>query len=85
LRGRAGLRVRAAPQAEAARLIGALPGVDDVTRADGLLEVAVDTAQAPAINRVLVEADIAVSELYAQKASLEHVFLELTKSGDDPS
>jgi ABC-type multidrug transport system ATPase subunit len=85
LRGRAGLRVRAEPLAEAASLIGALPAVEDVTSADGLLEVAVDTAQAPAINRVLVEADIAVSELYAQKASLEDVFLELTKSGDDQS
>ena len=35
------------------------------------------------INRVLVEAGIAVSELYAQKASLEDVFLELTGSEDN--
>ena len=47
----------------------------------GLLDVTVDTARAPTINRVLVEAGIAVSELYAQKASLEDVFLELTTSG----
>jgi len=84
LRGRAGLRVRAEPLAEAARLVGALPHVDGVTSAGGLLEVAVDTAQAPAINRVLVQAGIAVSELYAQKASLEDVFLELTTTGGDP-
>jgi ABC-2 type transport system ATP-binding protein len=83
LRGRAGLRVRAEPLAEAARLVGALPDVDDVTSVDGLLEVAVDTAQAPTINRVLVEADIAVSEIYAQTASLEAVFLELTTSRED--
>jgi ABC-type multidrug transport system ATPase subunit len=83
LRGRAGLRVRAEPQAEAARLIGALPDVDAVTSVDGLLDVTVDTTRAPAINRALVEAGIAVSELYAQKASLEDVFLELTTSGDD--
>jgi len=83
LRGRAGLRVRAEPVAEAAGLIGALPNVDDVTRVDGLLEVAVDTSEASTINRVLVEAGIAVSELYAQKASLEAVFLELTTSEDD--
>jgi ABC-type multidrug transport system ATPase subunit len=83
LRGRAGLRVRAEPQAEAARLIGALPDVDAVASVDGLLDVIVDTARAPAINRALVEAGIAVSELYAQKASLEDVFLELTTSGDD--
>jgi ABC-type multidrug transport system ATPase subunit len=85
LRGRAGLRVHAEPLAEAARLMEALPQVDGVTRVDGLLEVAVDTSEAPAINRVLVEAGIAVSELYAQKASLEDVFLELTASEDDLS
>jgi ABC-2 type transport system ATP-binding protein len=83
LRGRAGLRVRAEPLAEAARLIDALPNVEDVTSVDGLLEVAVDTSEAPAVNRALVEAGIAVSELYAQKASLEDVFLELTTSEDD--
>jgi ABC-type multidrug transport system ATPase subunit len=85
LRGRAGLRVRAEPLAEAARLMDALPNVDGVTRVDRLLEVAVDTADAPAINRVLVEAGIAVSELYVQKASLEDVFLELTASEDSQS
>ena len=58
LRGRAGLRVRAEPQAEAARLIGALPDVDGVARVDGLLEVAVDPSRAPAINRLLVEAGV---------------------------
>jgi ABC-type multidrug transport system ATPase subunit len=78
LRGRAALRVRAEPQAEAARLIGALPGVDDVARRDGLLDVTVEPARAPAINRAVVEAGIAVSELYAEQASLEDVFLELT-------
>jgi ABC-type multidrug transport system ATPase subunit len=83
LRGRAGLRVRAEPLAEAARLIGAVAGVDDVTSVDGLLNVAVDTSQAPNINRVLVEAGVAVSELYAHKASLEDVFLELTTCGDE--
>jgi len=83
LRGRAGLRVRAEPLAEAARVVLALPDVDNVTRVDGLLEVAVDTSQAAAINRELVDAGIAVSELYAQKASLEDVFLELTATGGD--
>jgi ABC-type multidrug transport system ATPase subunit len=83
LRGRAGLRVRAEPLAEAGRLIGAHADVEAVTRVDGLLEVAVDPARAATINRMLVEAGIAVSELYAQKASLENVFLELTASGDE--
>ena len=82
LRGRAGLRVRAEPLSEAARVVGAIPAVDEVTSVDGVLDVAVDTAQAPAINRALVEAGIAVSALYPQKASLEDVFLELTTNGD---
>ena len=65
LRGRAGLRVRAEPLAEAPGSSAALPGVDAVTSVDGVLDVAADAAQAPAINRALVEAGIAVSELYA--------------------
>jgi ABC-type multidrug transport system ATPase subunit len=81
LRGRAGLRVRARPLSEAARLVGSLSGVTAVTRVDGLLDVTVDTARAPEINRMLVKAGIAVSELYPQKASLEDVFLELTANG----
>ena len=85
LRGRARLRVRAEPLPEAARLIRALPDVDGVTSVDGVLDVTVDTSRASAINRLLVEAGIVVSELYAQKASLEDVFLELTTSGGEPS
>jgi ABC-type multidrug transport system ATPase subunit len=85
LRGRAGLRVRAEPPAEAAGLIRALPDVEEVTSVDGLLDVTVDTSRAPAINRLLVEAGVGVSELYPQRASLEDVFLELTKSGEEPA
>jgi ABC-type multidrug transport system ATPase subunit len=85
LRGRAALRLRAEPLADAARLLAALPHVDDVTRVDGALEVAVDIAQAPAINRVLVDSGVAVSELYVKKTSLEDVFLELTNPEDDRS
>ena len=85
LRGRARLRVRAEPRTEAARLIRALPDVDEVTSVDGLLDVTVNSSRAPDINRLLVQAGIAVSELYAQKASLEHVFLELTTSGGEPT
>ena len=81
LRGRAGLRVRAQPAGAAERVIGALPGVEAVSPDDGLLDVTVDPARAAAINRALVEAGVDVSELYAAKASLEDVFLELTGGG----
>ena len=83
LRGRAGLRVRAEPLPEATRLVAALPQVDAVTSVDGVIEIDVDTAQAPAINRFLVEDGIAVYELYAHKPSLEDVFLELTTTGGE--
>ena len=78
LRGRPRLRVRAEPAADAVRLIGALPGVDAVTYRDGLLDIAVDPARAPDINRALVEAGVAVAALYAEQPSLEDVFLGLT-------
>jgi ABC-type multidrug transport system ATPase subunit len=79
LRGRAALRVRAEPLPDAARIVGALPGVEAVTTVDGHLDVTADAALAAAINRELVEAGIAVSELYGRRASLEDVFLELTR------
>jgi ABC-2 type transport system ATP-binding protein len=85
LRGRAGLRLRAEPVSDAARLVAALPGVEAVSGDDGVIDVTVDTAQAATINRTLVEAGIAVSELYAKQASLEEVFLELTANGGDPA
>jgi ABC-type multidrug transport system ATPase subunit len=85
LRGRAVLRLRAEPLADAARVAGELSGVEAVAEVDGRLDVTADPAQAPTINRALVQAGIAVSELYAEKASLEDVFLELTASEDDKS
>jgi ABC-type multidrug transport system ATPase subunit len=85
LSGRPSLRVRAEPLQEAAQLIRTLPDVAEVTRVDGSLDVTVDPSRAATINRALVEAGIAVSELHAEKASLEDAFLELTKSGEGPS
>jgi ABC-type multidrug transport system ATPase subunit len=73
LRGQAGLRVRAEPLEAAARVLGGLDGIE-------LVDGAVD-ARAAQVNRMLVEAGIAVSELGRRQASLEDVFLELT--GDD--
>ena len=73
LRGQAGLRVRAEPLEAAARVLGGLDGIELV---DGEID-----ARAAQVNRMLVEAGIAVSELRRRQASLEDVFLELT--GDD--
>ena len=79
LRGQAGLRLRAEPLPEAIELVGALPGVGAITTVDGVIDIAADSAEAATINRALVEAGISVSELYPRRASLEDIFLELTK------
>ena len=79
LRGRTGLRVRAEPLPQAIELLGELPGVVASRSLDGVIDVAADSAEAAAINRALVEAGIAVSELSPRRASLEDVFLELTR------
>lgn len=83
LRGRNSLRVRAEPLDAARRLVATLPGIERVTMVDDSLRIAADLAEAPAINRALVEAGIAVSELAHERASLEEVFLELTQEGAD--
>jgi ABC-type multidrug transport system ATPase subunit len=81
LRGQARLRVRAEPPEQALEVLQALPGAGEVTRVGDELEVATGAAEASEINRALVHAGIAVSELHARRASLEDVFLELTTGG----
>jgi ABC-type multidrug transport system ATPase subunit len=78
LRGNARLLVRAEPLGAASDVVAALPGVGHVANGAGRLEVTVDPARAADINRALVHAGIAVSELTVDRASLEDVFLELT-------
>jgi ABC-type multidrug transport system ATPase subunit len=82
LRGRETLWLRVEPLHEAERLLAAFDGIEDVATVDGGLQVATDPSAASAINRALVEAGIDVSELRTQRASLEHVFLELTAAGN---
>jgi ABC-type multidrug transport system ATPase subunit len=79
LRGRESLWVRAEPLEQAERLLAELRPVEEVVRSDGGLRITADPAVAPRINRALVEAGIAVRELRPERASLEKVFLELTR------
>jgi len=79
LRGREGLWLRADPTDAAEQVLRSLRGIDEVSRIDGGLRVAAEPAAAATINRALVEAGIAVSELRPERASLEKVFLELTQ------
>jgi ABC-2 type transport system ATP-binding protein len=79
LRGRAGLRVRAQPLEDARTLLARHPGVERVAREGGALAVTTDPAFAADLNRALVSAGVAVSELTTQQSSLEDVFFALTE------
>jgi ABC-type multidrug transport system ATPase subunit len=79
LRGGGALRVVAESQERARVLIEELAEVEAVVSVGGALRVTTDPLGAPAINQRLVEAGIAVSELGPDRASLEEVFLELTR------
>ncbi len=83
LRGDAVLLVRAEPLEHAGRVVEGLPGVAAVATGDGALRVSADPAVAPAIVRALVGAGVAVTELRPERASLEDVFLNLTREGEE--
>ncbi len=79
LRGAAHLTVRAEPADRARALLEAEAGPDGVSvDGDGAFRVKLDVSRAAEINRRLVEAGVAVSELRAGERSLEEVFMELT-------
>jgi ABC-type multidrug transport system ATPase subunit len=83
LRGDAVLLVRAEPLEHASRVVEGLPGVAAVATGDGALRVTADSAVAPAIVRALVAAGVAVTELRPERASLEDVFLNLTREEEE--
>jgi len=85
LRGGRSLLVRAEPLERAGRLLEGLAGVTGVSAHEGALSVTADPAEASAINHALVSAGIAVSELHPEQASLEDVFLELTRDEEATS
>jgi len=79
LRGAARLTVRADPIERARALLEGDLGAANVTaEEDGLLSLKVDLARTAEINRTLVQAGLAVTELKATTQSLEEVFMELT-------
>jgi ABC-2 type transport system ATP-binding protein len=83
LRGRDTLRVRAEPLAAARDLVASLPIVEQVAVSDEALRITTGPAAAAAINRALVDAGIAVSELHWERPPLEEVFLELTQGTEE--
>jgi len=82
LRGRGSVSVRAHPLASARERAERLFGSEHVSVVDGTLRLDTDPGEAARINRELVLAGIAVSEVREVERSLEDVFLEMTGQGE---
>jgi ABC-type multidrug transport system ATPase subunit len=78
LRGRGSLLVRAEPLSTARESAERILGMGRVQEKDGTLRLDSDPADAARINRELVLAGVAVSELRPIERTLEDVFLQLT-------
>jgi ABC-type multidrug transport system ATPase subunit len=76
--GEEGVLVRAEPLDRAQDILARTFGHDAITRQDGALHLKVKPDQSPEINRQLVNAGLAVSELRPFERSLEEVFFQLT-------
>src|SRR5918911_894717 len=79
LRGATGLLVRAEPIEGAWEVVQGLKEVTAARIVDGALRLTTESANAAAVNRALVQAGLAVSELRPLTHSLEEVFFELTE------
>jgi len=84
LRGPGSLLVRAEPLDDAWRAVQTLPNIAEARIVDGTLRLSTDPVNAAAINRALVGAGLAVSELRPAAHSLEEVFFELTEGAQAP-
>jgi ABC-type multidrug transport system ATPase subunit len=82
LRGRGSILVRAEPLAVARERAERLLGPERVQVADGSLRLDSDPTDVPRINRELVLAGVAVSEVRPVERTLEDVFLDLTNEGE---
>lgn len=78
IRGRGSVLVRAEPLSAARERVERLLGFERVEVVDGTLRLDSDPARLSQINRELVLAGVAVSELRPVERTLEDVFLELT-------
>jgi ABC-type multidrug transport system ATPase subunit len=78
LRGRGSVLVRAEPLDAAREGAEQVLGKGNVEVVDGALRLASDPADIPRLNRELVLAGVAVTELRSVERTLEDVFLELT-------
>ncbi len=80
--GEGGLSVVVDRPEHAVEVLNGMPAVRSATVEDGVVRVTVDPDLAAAVNRLLVENGLAVSELRRRTLSLEDAFFELV--GDRP-
>jgi ABC-2 type transport system ATP-binding protein len=83
LRGRQELVIAADPLDEARHRLTSMYGADAVRTEGRRLRVGLDPQDVAKVNRVLVGAGIAVSELRTAERALEDVFFELTTKQED--
>jgi ABC-2 type transport system ATP-binding protein len=79
LRGDAELVVAATPSDVARRRLEAMPEVEHIHASEGRLYVRIDERHTALVNRTLVDAGVAVTELRRAERQLEDVFFEITQ------
>lgn len=84
LRGEGQLMVRADPLPRAREVAERVLGPQRVSVVDGVLRLRTAPHRAAVVNRALVAADVAVSELRVVERTLEDVFFELTGGAGQP-
>jgi ABC-2 type transport system ATP-binding protein len=80
LRGDAELVIAATPSDVAHSRLEAMPQVESVHPSEGRLRVRVDEQHTALVNRTLVDAGVAVTELRRAERQLEDVFFEITQT-----
>ncbi len=83
LRGRDEIKIRAEPVDRAHQLVAGLRGIDHIALSDGWIRVAAKPDLTPAITAALVNDGVAVSEVRIERASLEDVFLNVTRNTEE--
>ena len=85
LRGQATILVRAEPLSTARDVVASVVGADRVSTVDGSLRLSIGIDRSAELNRALVLAGVAVSEVRPLERTLEDAFFAMTTSKENPS
>ena len=85
LRGQATILVRAEPLSTARDVVASVVGADRVSTVDGSLRLSIGIDRSAELNRALVLAGVAVSEVRPLERTLEDAFFAMTTSEENPS